>query len=60
MKWAGGVVFMGEMKNMYKILVRKPEGMGPFRRPRCRWDYNITMDLNGLGWRYVDRSHLTR
>jgi len=23
------------MKNVYKILVRKPEGMAPLGRPRC-------------------------
>jgi hypothetical protein len=26
MKWAGHIAFMGEIKNPYRILVRKPEG----------------------------------
>jgi hypothetical protein len=36
---------MGEMKNAYSILVGKPEGKRPHRRPRCRWEDNIRMDL---------------
>jgi hypothetical protein len=41
---------MGEVRNVYKILARKTEGMGPSSRPRCRWDYGTKMDLNELGW----------
>jgi hypothetical protein len=41
---------MGEMRNVYKILVRKPEGKRPFRRPMCRWEDNIRMDLKEIGW----------
>jgi hypothetical protein len=36
MKWAGHVALMGEMRNAYKILVRKPEGKRPYGRPRYR------------------------
>jgi hypothetical protein len=32
---------MGEMINMYKILVGKPEGKRPLRRHRLRWEDNI-------------------
>jgi len=28
---------MGEMRNAYRILVRKPEGKSPLIRPRYRW-----------------------
>jgi hypothetical protein len=31
---------MGEMRNMYKILVGKPEGKIPFRRHRHSWEDN--------------------
>jgi hypothetical protein len=31
----------GDVRNVYKILVRKPEGRRPLRRPRCRWDDKI-------------------
>jgi hypothetical protein len=35
---------MGEMKNAYSILVRKPEGKRPLGRPRHRWEDNIRKD----------------
>jgi hypothetical protein len=46
---------MGEGRGMYRVLVGKPEGKRPLERPRCRWEDNITMDLQevgcgGLGW----------
>jgi hypothetical protein len=41
MRWAGYVVYMGEMRNAYSILVGKPEGKRPLGRPRCRWEDNI-------------------
>jgi len=37
------------MKNAYRILMRKPERKGPLRRPRCRWENNIRMDLREIG-----------
>jgi hypothetical protein len=44
---------MGEKRNVYRILVRKPEGKRPLGRPRRRWINNTKMDLSeiGLGWR---------
>jgi hypothetical protein len=47
MNWAGYVAHMREMRNAYKILVRKPEGKRPCRRPRHRLENNIRMDLTG-------------
>jgi len=47
MDWARGA---------YRVLVGKPEGKRPLRRPSCRWVGNIRMDLQevgmwtGLGW----------
>jgi len=32
--WAGHVAHMGEMRNTYKILARKPEGIKPLGRHR--------------------------
>jgi hypothetical protein len=37
MRWAGHVARMGEKRNAYRILVGKPEGKRPLRRPRRRW-----------------------
>jgi hypothetical protein len=47
---------MGEKRNAYRILVEKPEGNGPLRRPRRRWVDNIKMDLREIGWYGLDRS----
>jgi hypothetical protein len=35
-------------------LVGKPEGKRPLRRPRHRWDNNISMDLKEMDWEGVD------
>jgi hypothetical protein len=31
---------MGEERNVYKVLMGKPEGKRPLGRPRRRWDQN--------------------
>jgi hypothetical protein len=41
---------MGEMRNAYKIFVRKPEGKRPLGRPRSRWEDNVKMDLREIGF----------
>jgi hypothetical protein len=51
---------MGEMRNAYKILVRKPEGRRARGRPRRRWEDNIRMDLKEIGWEGVDWMHLAQ
>jgi len=40
---------MGERKGVYRVLVGKPEGKRPLRRPRRRWEDTIKMDLQELG-----------
>jgi hypothetical protein len=40
----------GEKRNVYKLLLGKPEGKRPLGRPRCRWDDNIEMDVTEIGW----------
>ena len=49
MNWAGRVAVMVERIGLYKVLVGKPEGKGPFGRPRRRWEDNIKIDLQELG-----------
>jgi hypothetical protein len=49
-RWAGHVARMGEKRNMYRLLVGKPERRRPLRRPRRRWLANIRMDLVEVGW----------
>jgi hypothetical protein len=40
----------GEKRGAYRILVGRPEGRRPFGRPRRRWEDNIKMDLQEVGW----------
>jgi hypothetical protein len=46
-----------EKSDKYRILVEKPEGKRPLRRPRHMWD-NIKIDFRDIrwGWYGVDRS----
>jgi len=50
MGWAGYVARMGERIGAYRVLVGKPEGRRPLERPRHRWEDNIKMDLQEVGW----------
>jgi hypothetical protein len=50
MKWAGNVARMGEKRNVYRLLVGKPEGRRPLGRPRRRWVDNIRIDLGEVEW----------
>jgi hypothetical protein len=49
-RWAGHVAHMGEMRGVFRVLVGKPGGMRPLGRPKLRWEDNIKVDLQGLGW----------
>jgi hypothetical protein len=48
------------MRNTHKILVRKPEGKRPLRRPGLRWEDNIRMDLKEIGWEGAGWIHLAK
>jgi hypothetical protein len=54
MRWAGHVARMGEKRNVYRLLVGKPEGKRPLGRPRRRWMDNIKMDLLEIQLSVVD------
>jgi hypothetical protein len=45
---------MGEKRNVYRLLVGKPEGKRPLGRPRRRRMDNIKMDLLEIGLNFVD------
>jgi hypothetical protein len=51
---------MGDKRNVYRLLVRKPEGKRPLGRPRHRWIDNIKMDLLEIGSNVVDWIGLAR
>jgi hypothetical protein len=38
----------------YRILVRIPDGKRQFGRSRRKWENNINMDLQELGWGVID------
>jgi hypothetical protein len=50
MRWAGHVARMGEGRNVYRVLVGKPEEKRPIERRRRRWEDGIKMDLRKSGW----------
>jgi hypothetical protein len=39
---------------MHRVLVGKPKGKRPLRTPRCRWEDNITADLQEVKCRGMD------
>jgi len=49
MRWAGHVAPIGERRDVYGVLVGKPEVKRPMGRPRLTWEDNIKMDLQEVG-----------
>jgi hypothetical protein len=39
-----------ESRGVYKVLVGNPEGKSQLGRPRRRWEDEIRMDLEEIGW----------
>jgi hypothetical protein len=54
MRWAGHISRIGEKRNVYRLLVGKPEGKRPLGRPRRRWIDNIKTDPLEVGVNVVD------
>ena len=50
MRWIGHVAHMRERIDIYRILVWNPEGKRPLWRTRRRWEDNIKMDHQEVGW----------
>jgi len=48
-RWVGHVARMTR-RGAYRVLVGKTEGKRPLGRPSCRWEGNIKMDLQDVGW----------
>jgi hypothetical protein len=53
-RWAGHVAHVGEERKVNRVLVGKPEGKRPLRRPRSGWEDEIRMDLMEIGWGSVE------
>jgi hypothetical protein len=60
MRLAGHVARKGEGRNVYRVLVGKPEGKRPLERPRHRWEDGIKLGLREIGWGGVEWIHLAQ
>jgi len=60
MKWAGHVTRTGERRFLYRVLVGKPEEKRPLGRRRRRWEDNIKMNLQEVGFGGMDCIELTQ
>jgi hypothetical protein len=52
MIWAGHVARMVGRRGVYSVLVGKPEGKRPLRRPRRSWEDNTKLATPEVGWGY--------
>ena len=50
MRLVGHVAHMGNRRCVYRVLDGKHDGKRPLGRPRRRRQYNIKIDLLGVGW----------
>jgi hypothetical protein len=41
MRWAGHITPMDDIRHGYRVLIGKPEGKTPLRKPRPSWENNI-------------------
>ena len=60
MRWAGHVARIGDIREVYRGLVLKPELKSPIRRHRRKWEDNIKMDLQEVGCGGIDWIELPR
>jgi hypothetical protein len=45
---------MGEGRGAYRVLLGRREGRRPLGRPKRRWENNIKMDFQEVGWGGMD------
>ena len=46
-RWMGNAARMGERRDVYRVLVRKPGRKKPLGKLRRRWEDNINVDVQG-------------
>jgi len=51
---------MGERRGTYRVLVGKPEGRRTLARLRNRWQDNIKIYLQEVGWEGIDWTDLAQ
>jgi len=54
MRWARYVARMGDRTGANRVLVGRPGGKRSFGRPSHRWEGNIKVDLQDVGWGGMD------
>ena len=54
MRWTRHVACKRDRRGVYRDLMGKPEGKRPLGRPRRRWEDNIKMDLQEIGYGGMD------
>ena len=54
MTWFGHATHMEANRGAHRILMGKPEGKRPLGRPRLRWEDNIKMYPQEVGWGCMD------
>jgi len=60
MRLAGHVARMGERRDANRVLVGKPEGKRALGRPMRRWEDNIKMDIQEVGYGGMDWIEVTQ
>jgi hypothetical protein len=50
MRWMGHVARTDKRRGEYRLLVRKTEGKGPLGKPSRKWEDNIKMDIQEMGY----------
>ena len=50
MGWAVHVARMAEIRGVFGVSVGRPVGIRPLRTPRRRWEDNIKVDIQEVGW----------
>ena len=50
MRLSGHVAHIGERRGACRVLVGKPEGKRALGRPHHRWENNMKIDLQEVGW----------
>jgi hypothetical protein len=52
MRWTEILALKEERRSAYRVLVEKTEGKRQLGKPSRRWEDNIEMDLQEVGWGY--------
>ena len=60
MRWVGHVARVGDRSGVYRVLVGKPDGKRPRGKSRRRWEDNIKMDLQEVGFGGMDWMELAQ